>query len=284
MKFQRLGPVGAEIPVAVVADRTYDLRSVTADITGEFLANDPVGVVTAALSTLPEVADASALRIGAPIARPNSIYCIGMNYAAHAREGGSEPPERIIMFMKPSHTVAGPNDDLVAAPDAHKLDWEVELAVIVGRRAWRLGSDDDAQSVIAGYAVANDLSERAWQLEVSGGQWSKGKSAPGFLPLGPDVVPASAIDPRDLRLQSWVNGESRQDSRTSDVIFDVETIIRDLSQYTVLEPGDVILTGTPEGVALSGRFPYLSVGDVMELEIEGLGRQTQRVVAEGVGA
>lgn len=280
MKFQRLGPVGAEIPVAVIDDRTVDLRSITPDITGEFLANDPIGIVTAALGSLPEVADASTLRIGAPVARPNSIYCVGMNYAAHAREGGAEPPERIIIFMKPSHTVAGPNDDLIAPADAHKIDWEVELAVIVGRRAWRLGEDDDVRDVIAGYAVANDLSERAWQLEVSGGQWSKGKSGPGFLPLGPDVVPASLVDATDLRLRSWVNGEARQDSSTSDLILDVETIIRDLSQFTVLEPGDVILTGTPEGVALSGRFPYISVGDVMELEIEGLGHQSQRVVAE----
>ncbi|MFC9559434.1 fumarylacetoacetate hydrolase family protein [Agromyces sp. NPDC056965] len=280
MQFQRLGPVGAEIPVAVVDGRTLDLRPVTADITGEFLAGDPVGTVTATLDTLPELADADTLRVGPPIARPNSVYCIGMNYAAHAREGGSEPPERIVVFMKPSHTVAGPDDDFPATPGADKLDWEVELALVVGRRAWRLGPDDDAMAVIAGYTVANDISERTWQLEESGGQWSKGKSGPGFLPLGPSLVPASEIEPGDLRLRSRVNGETRQDSSTSDLIFDVATIVRDLSRYTVLEPGDVILTGTPEGVALSGRFPYLKAGDVMEIEIEGLGLQRQLVVAE----
>ncbi|UNK70450.1 fumarylacetoacetate hydrolase family protein [Microbacterium sp. H1-D42] len=281
MQFQRLGPLGAEIPVAVTGGRTLDLRPLTADITGDFLAGDPVAAVNAALDTLPELADADALRVGAPVARPNSVYCIGMNYAAHAREGGSEPPERIVVFMKPSHTVAGPDDDFPASRGAEKLDWEVELALVVGRRAWNLGPDDDAMGVIAGYTVANDLSERTWQLEESGGQWSKGKSGPGFLPLGPVLVPASEVDPGDLRLRSWVNGEIRQDSSTSDLIFDVETIIRDLSTYTVLEPGDVILTGTPEGVALSGRFPYLQVGDVMEIEIDGLGRQRQAVVAEG---
>lgn len=280
MQFQRLGPLGAEIPVAVVDGRILDLRPITDDITGDFLADDPVGAVTAALETLPELADAGDLRVGAPIARPNSVYCIGMNYAAHAREGGSEPPERIVLFMKPSHTVAGPDDDFPASRGAQKLDWEVELAIVVGKRAWNLGPDDDAMSVIAGYTVANDISERTWQLEESLGQWSKGKSGPGFLPLGPVLVPASEVDPSDLRLQSRVNGESRQDSSTSDLIFDVETIIRDLSTYTVLEPGDVILTGTPEGVALSGRFPYLKVGDVMEIEIEGLGLQRQLVVAE----
>src|SRR5690606_41029894 len=123
---------------------------------------------------------------GAPIARPGAIYCIGMNYAAHAREGGAEPPERLVVFMKPPHTVAGPDEDFVAAPGMPKLDWEVELAVVIGARAWQLGEADDPMAHVAGYAVANDLSERYWQLEVSGGQWSKGKSGPGFLPLGPD--------------------------------------------------------------------------------------------------
>lgn len=279
MRFRRLGPVGAEIPVVVIDGATFDLRPVTADIDGAFLAGDPVGAVKGALDALPLVEAPESLRVGAPIARPGAIYCIGMNYAAHARESGAEPPERLVVFMKPPHTVAGPDDDFVAAPGMPKLDWEVELAVVIGARAWQLGEADDPMAHVAGYAVANDLSERYWQLEVSGGQWSKGKSGPGFLPLGPDLVPASELDPGDLRLQSRVNGEPRQDSRTSDLVFDVATIVRDLSQFTVLEPGDVILTGTPEGVALSGRFPYLSPGDVVELEIEHLGLQRQRVVA-----
>lgn len=279
MQFKRLGPVGSEIPVAVVDGTTYDLRALTADIDGAFLAGNPVEAVKAALAQLPVLEDAASLRVGSPIARPGAIYCIGMNYAAHALEGGSLPPERIVMFMKPSHTVAGPDDDFVAPSGMPKLDWEVELAVVVGKHAWQLGDDVDPLDYVAGYTVANDLSERLWQLEISGGQWSKGKSGPGFLPLGPALVPAEHVAPADLRLQCRINGEHRQDSRTSDLIFDVATIIRDLSQFTVLEPGDVVLTGTPEGVALSGRFPYLQPGDVMELEIEQLGRQSQRVVA-----
>lgn len=279
MQFRRLGPVGSEIPVAIIDGATLDLRSLTADIDASFLAGDPVAAVTAARESLPVLEGADGLRVGAPVARPGAIYCIGMNYAAHALEGGSLPPERIVMFMKPPHTVAGPNDDFTAPAGMPKLDWEVELAVVVGKTAWQLGPEANPLEHVAGYTVANDLSERLWQLELSGGQWSKGKSAPGFLPLGPDLIPAAGIDSTNLRLQSRVNGESRQDSNTSDMIFDVATIIRDLSQFTLLEPGDIILTGTPEGVALSGRFPYIQVGDVMEMEIENLGRQTQHVVA-----
>ncbi|MCC2591839.1 fumarylacetoacetate hydrolase family protein [Tessaracoccus sp. OS52] len=281
MRFRRLGPIGAEIPVVELDGTTRDLRPITPDIDGAFLGGDPVGAVRAALESLPVLEEPGAIRVGSPIARPGAVYCIGMNYAAHARESGSAPPERIVVFMKPPHTLAGPYDDFVAPAGMPKLDWEVELAVVIGKRAWQLSDSEDPIDHVAGYAVANDLSERYWQLEVSGGQWSKGKSGPGFLPLGPDLVPASELDPGDLRLQSRVNGEHRQDSRTSDLIFGVATIVRDLSQFTVLEPGDVVLTGTPEGVGLSGRFPYLSPGDVMELEIEHLGLQRQRVVKAG---
>jgi 2-keto-4-pentenoate hydratase/2-oxohepta-3-ene-1,7-dioic acid hydratase in catechol pathway len=262
----------------VVAGVAYDLRSITNDIDGAFLGSDPVGTVEKALSQLPALENASSLRVGAPISRPGAIYCVGMNYAAHALEGGSLPPKNVVLFFKPPHTVAGPNDDFTAPAGAVKLDWEVELAVVVGKRAWRLEESDSPMDHIAGYTLANDLSEREWQLEISGGQWSKGKSGPGFLPLGPWLAPEGEITPGDLRLQSFVNGEPRQDSSTSDLIFDVPTIIRDLSQFTVLEPGDVILTGTPEGVALSGRFPYLTPGDVMDLEIQHLGHQRQRVL------
>jgi 2-keto-4-pentenoate hydratase/2-oxohepta-3-ene-1,7-dioic acid hydratase in catechol pathway len=278
MYFQRLGPPGAEIPVVVVDEVAYDLRPITTDIDGAFLGSDPVETVERALPQLPALEKASSLRVGAPIARPGAIYCVGMNYAAHALEGGSLPPKDVVVFFKPPHTVAGPNDDFTAPAGALKLDWEVELAVVVSKRAWRLDETDNPMEHVAGYTLANDLSEREWQLETSGGQWSKGKSGPGFLPLGPWLAPADEITPGALRLQSFVNGEPRQDSSTSDLIFDVPTIIHDLSQFTVLEPGDVILTGTPEGVALSGRFPYLTPGDVMDLEIQHLGHQRQRVL------
>jgi 2-keto-4-pentenoate hydratase/2-oxohepta-3-ene-1,7-dioic acid hydratase in catechol pathway len=280
MKFARLGPAGHEIPVVWDGDRALDLRSVTADIDGAFLSGG-VGQVRAALEDglLAAVEDAASLRVGAPIARPSAVYCIGMNYAAHAAESGSAPPENLVMFMKSPNTVVGPYDDVAIPPGSVKTDWEVELAVVIGARASYLASPDDARAHIAGFAVANDLSERDWQLAVSGGQWSKGKSGPGFCPLGPWLATADEIDADDVRLRSRVNGEPRQDSRTADLIFGIDRIVWELSRHLVLEPGDLILTGTPEGVALSGRFPYLAPGDVVELEIDGLGRQQQNVVA-----
>jgi len=276
MHFGRIGDVGEEIPVALIDDRVYDLTPITRDIDGTFLAGDPVADVTARLGELKEIPDAASRRIGAPVARPGAVYCIGMNYAAHAREGGSEPPEEIIVFLKPSNTVVGPDDDVLLPRHTDTVDWEAELAVVIGTRAWQLADADAGRAAVAGYTVANDLSERTWQLKRSGGQWSKGKGAPGFCPLGPWLVTADSVDATDLRISSTVNGETRQDSRTSDMIFDVGRIVADLSQHIVLEPGDVILTGTPEGVALSGRFPYLKDGDIVEVAVERLGSQRQR--------
>jgi 2,4-diketo-3-deoxy-L-fuconate hydrolase len=201
-----------------------------------------------------------------------------MNYAAHAAESGSLPPTIPIMFLKTPNTVVGPNDDITIPRKSVKTDWEVELGVVISKRASYLDSPADSIDHIAGFVVANDLSEREFQLELSGGQWSKGKSAPGFNPTGPWLVTPDEVDYRALRLRSWVNGEPRQDSSTADLIFDVDHIIWHLSQFLTLEPGDLVLTGTPEGVALSGRFPYLKAGDVCEIEIDGLGRQRQLFV------
>ena len=281
MRFARLGPVGAEIPVVWEGDRAFDLRPVTPDVDGAFLSADPVSATQRALAAgeLREVTDAASLRIGAPIARPSAVYCIGMNYAAHAAESGSAPPENLVLFMKSPNTVVGPDDDVQVPRGSVKTDWEVELAVVIGTRASYLESVEEARAHVAGYAVANDLSERDWQLGISGGQWSKGKSAPGFCPLGPWLATPDEVDADDVRLQSRVNGEPRQDSRTSDLIFGIDRIVFELSRHLVLEPGDLILTGTPEGVALSGRFPYLVAGDVVELEIDGLGLQHQNIVA-----
>jgi len=277
MRFARIGDPGQEIPVVLVGDRLLDLRPLTSDIDGAFLAADPVGAVERAIATLPVIAPQDGTRFGAPIARPGAVYCIGMNYAAHAREGGSEPPTDIVVFLKPPHTVVGPDDTILLPPGTEKVDWEAELAIVIGKPAWQLTGPDAALDHVAGYTVANDLSERQWQLETSGGQWSKGKGAPGFCPLGPWLV--TDADPSDLPIRSFVNGDVRQDSRTSDMIFDAADIVARLSAHTLLEPGDVILTGTPEGVALSGRFPYLADDDVVEIAIEGLGRQRQRVAA-----
>ena len=280
MRFARLGAPGAEIPVVIEAERTLDLRPVTADIDGAFLADDGVTRAQAAVAagSLTELPDAATLRVGAPLARPSAVYCIGMNYAAHAAESGSEPPTDLVMFMKSPNTVVGPFDEIAIPRGSTKTDWEVELGVVIGRRASYLDSPADARGHVAGYVTVNDLSERDWQLATSGGQWSKGKSAPGFCPTGPWLVTGDEVDADDARLRSFVNGEPRQDSRTSDLIFGIDTIIWQLSQVLALEPGDLVLTGTPEGVALSGRFPYLAAGDVVELEIEGLGRQRQLYV------
>lgn len=281
MKFARLGEPGREIPVVIDGDRHLDLRSLTSDVNGAFLADSPRERTAAAIAAgeLPEVTDAASLRVGSAIARPSAVICIGMNYAAHAAESGSAPPPIPVMFLKTPNTVAGPFDDVVIPRDSEKTDWEVELGIVIGKRAAYLDSPDESLEHVAGFVVANDVSERAFQIEVSGGQWSKGKCAPGFNPTGPWLVTPDEVAHGDLRLRSFVNGEPRQDSSTADMIFSVEHIIWHLSQYLTLEPGDLVLTGTPEGVALSGRFPYLTPGDVVDIEIEGLGRQRQEFVA-----
>lgn len=281
MKFARLGPPAGEIPVVLDAGRHLDLRPLTSDIDGTFLADDPVGRTSAAIADgqLPELDGAAGLRVGAPIARPSAVVCIGMNYAAHAAESGSAPPSVPVMFLKTPNTVVGPFDPVTIPRGSEKTDWEVELGVVIGRRAAYLDSAADAAAHIAGFVAANDVSERTFQLEVSGGQWSKGKCAPGFNPTGPWLVTPDEVDPQALRLHSRVNGEPRQDSSTADMIFPVDHIVWHLSQFLTLEPGDLILTGTPEGVALSGRFPYLAAGDVVEIEIEGLGAQRQEFIA-----
>jgi 2-keto-4-pentenoate hydratase/2-oxohepta-3-ene-1,7-dioic acid hydratase in catechol pathway len=277
----RVGAVGAERPVVLDdGDRAFDLSGLTNDIDGAFLDGDGIARARAALAAgeLP-AADLDGERIGAPIARPPAVVCVGMNYAAHAAESGAAPPQNPVIFYKHPNTVVGPNDDVILPRGAEKVDWEVELGVVIGKRARYLSSPEDAFAYIAGYVLSNDVSERALQLEVSGGQWSKGKSCETFNPLGPWLVPADEIgNPQALGLRSWVNGEVRQDSNTADMLFSVATLIHDISQYTVLEPGDLVNTGTPQGVALSGRFPYLSIDDVVEIEIDGLGRQRQVVV------
>ena len=281
MKFARLGESGSEIPVVLDGDRRLDLRPLTSDVDGRFLADDPVGRTSAAIAAglLPELPGADALRIGAPIARPSAVVCIGMNYAAHAAESGATPPSIPVMFLKTPNTVVGPNDAVTIPRGSEKTDWEVELGIVIGRRAAYLDSREQAADHIAGFVIANDVSERTFQLEVSGGQWSKGKCAPGFNPTGPWLVTPDEVDPQALRLQSRVNGEPRQDSSTADMIFPVDHIVWHLSQFLTLEPGDLVLTGTPEGVALSGRFPYLAPGDVVDIEIEGLGAQRQEFTA-----
>ncbi|MER5627664.1 fumarylacetoacetate hydrolase family protein [Streptosporangium sp. NPDC002544] len=279
MELFRFGPAGSERPAVRHEGREYHLTPLTADLDGAFFAADGIERVAAALAAgeLPEI-DTAGQRIGSPIARPAAVVCIGMNYAAHAAESGAAPPEQPVVFLKHPGCVVGPDDEVILPPGSVKTDWEVELAVVMKRTPRYLSDPSEALDYVAGYALSNDLSERAFQLEVSGGQWSKGKCAETFNPLGPVLRPAAELRPDRLRLRSWVNGEPRQDSSTADMIFSVPELIVHLSHHMLLLPGDVISTGTPEGVGLSGRFPYLKAGDVVSMEIDGLGRQEQKVV------
>jgi 2-keto-4-pentenoate hydratase/2-oxohepta-3-ene-1,7-dioic acid hydratase in catechol pathway len=268
------------VPVAWRGDDAYDLRAICDDIDAAFWSSDRPAEVGRRLDAgeLPRLDEAEGMRVGAPIARPGAVVCVGLNYAAHAAESGVEPPKQPVIFLKTPNTVGGPDDDVRIPLRSSKTDWEVELGVVIGRPASYLASPDESLGCVAGFVLTNDVSERTFQLEESGGQWSKGKCCPGFTPTGPWLVTPDEIDHRSLSLRSWVNGEPRQESSTADMVFGVEHLVWDLSQYLALEPGDLLLTGTPEGVGLSGRFPYLRPGDLCEVEIPGLGRQRQTFV------
>jgi 2-keto-4-pentenoate hydratase/2-oxohepta-3-ene-1,7-dioic acid hydratase in catechol pathway len=276
MRFMRVGPAGAEQPIVLDTEgNAYDLRPVTSEIDGGFLAADGADRARAALAANHlRPLDLTGLRIGAPVARPGKVICIGLNYADHADETAAEYPAEPVVFMKAANTVVGPDDTVLVPRAGLKTDYEIELAVVIGRTARYLDSLDDADGVIEGYAIADDVTERAFQLE-RGGQWVKGKSCETFNPLGPWLVtPDEAGDPQQLGMRLWVNGELRQDGHTKNMIFGVRHIVWYLSQFMVLEPGDVINTGTPAGVALGANdFPYLRAGDVVEAEIDRLGRQ-----------
>jgi 2-keto-4-pentenoate hydratase/2-oxohepta-3-ene-1,7-dioic acid hydratase in catechol pathway len=278
VKLLRVGAPGEERPAVRTDDgRLLDLSSVTPDIDGAFLASGGVDRARAAVAAggLP-VFDAGDLRVGAPLARPGKIVCVGLNYRDHAAETGAAIPPRPVVFMKDPGTVVGPYDEVLIPRGSGKTDWEVELGVVVGRRARYLEGPEEAAAVIAGYVVSHDVSEREFQLEHSS-QWDLGKSCETFNPMGPWLVTADeAGDPQDLGLRLSVNGVERQDGHTRDMIFPVHEIVAYLSRYMVLEPGDVINTGTPAGVALGlPGTPYLRPGDTVELEIDGLGSQRQ---------
>ena len=275
MRFARLGPAGHEIPVVQVDGRSYDLRSITSRIDGAFLSSDTSAID---LSALPEL-DATGLRIGAPIDQPGKIVCIGLNYRDHAAETGAAEPDEPVLFMKDPSTIVGPFDDVLIPRGSVKTDWEVELGIVIGTEARYLASPADAAAHIAGYVLSHDVSEREFQLE-RGGQWDKGKSCETFNPLGPVLVTADEIaDPQALAMRTSVNGVQRQNGSSSTMIFEINHIVWYLSQFMVLRPGDLINTGTPAGVALGlPDHPYLRAGDVVELEIEGLGVARQTLV------
>lgn len=278
MRLCRVGPMGLEIPALQAPDGgLLDARPVTSDFDAAFFADGGLDRLRAAMDRgeLPPL-PGEPERFGSPIARPPKVVCIGLNYAAHAAEAGLELPPEPPVFFKAPNAVVGPNDDVLLPIGGEKTDWEVELAIVIGATARYLPDEQAAQACIAGFAVANDVSERAFQLE-RGGQWVKGKSCETFNPLGPWLVtPDEVPDPQALRLWCSVNGRMMQDSSTSDMVVPVLRIVHYLSQFMVLEPGDLINTGTPQGVGLGLTPPvYLTDGDVMELEVEGLGRQRQ---------
>jgi 2-keto-4-pentenoate hydratase/2-oxohepta-3-ene-1,7-dioic acid hydratase in catechol pathway len=274
MRLARHGAPGTERPIAAGEDGVWrDLSSVVPDVTGAYLAGE-LAELPARLSQLPEVAEVG--RFGPPVAAIGKIVCIGLNYRDHAAETGASIPTEPIVFLKTPDTVVGPDDEVLVPRNSTKTDWEVELAVVIGREARYLASPDDAAECIAGYAISHDVSEREFQLE-RGGQWDKGKNCETFNPLGPWLLTADEVaDPQALGLRLWVNGELKQDGNTKNMIFGVDHLVWYLSQFMVLRPGDVINTGTPAGVALGNPdTPYLRAGDVVDLEIDGLGRQRQ---------
>ncbi|QNP68984.1 fumarylacetoacetate hydrolase family protein [Streptomyces roseirectus] len=284
MHLMRIGAPGAEKPVARVDDDTYvELSDVVTDFDEAFFGSggiDRVRPVVAERIAAGQVSRFAGERIGAPIARPHQILCIGLNYRDHAAESGMAVPDEPILFTKSPNTLIGPNDDVRIPRGSTKTDWEVELGIVIGRRAGYLDSVDDARDAIAGYVVVNDVSERAFQLE-RGGQWAKGKSAETFNPAGPWLATTDEIDDV-LALDMWldVNGTRRQTGNTKTMIFDPYFIVHYLSQFLTLEPGDLINTGTPPGVGMGLTPPtYLKPGDTVELGITGLGSQRQHVIA-----
>ncbi|MET9951402.1 fumarylacetoacetate hydrolase family protein [Streptomyces sp. NPDC006339] len=282
MKLLRVGPAGAERPALLDQDGTLrDLSALVDDIDGSLLADGAaLDRIRAALAAgvLPAL-DATGLRVGPPVGRIGKVVCIGLNYHGHAAEVGAAIPEEPVVFLKAADTVVGPDDTVLVPRGSVKTDWEVELAIVIGRTARYLETHEEALAHVAGYALAHDVSEREFQIE-RGGTWDKGKNCETFNPLGPWLVTADEVpDPQDLGLKLWVNGELKQDGHTSDQIFPVAEVVRYVSRFMTLYPGDIINTGTPAGVAMGQPEPkpYLRAGDVVELEIEGLGRQRQEL-------
>ncbi len=263
------------------AGGAFDARSVTADYDPDFFTDGGIARLHDAVRSgeLPRL-DTTELRVGAPLRRPGKVICIGLNYRNHAIESGMEIPSEPVVFMKAPNTIVGPNDDVHIPRLSRKTDWEVELAVVIGATVAYLESPVGAAACIAGYAVSNDVSEREFQFE-RGGQWDKGKSCATFNPLGPWIVtPDEVADPQQLELFLDVNDQRQQTGKTSDMIFPVDHLIWYVSQFMVLEPGDVINTGTPAGVGHGLRPPrYLVPGDRLQLGIAGLGTQCCRTVA-----
>jgi 2,4-didehydro-3-deoxy-L-rhamnonate hydrolase len=279
MKLLRLGHPGAEKPAVLVGDDSFiDLSDVIDDFNEAFFASGRIAELPS-LAAGRESKPIGNLRIGSPIARPHQILCIGLNYSDHAAETNQTVPDEPILFTKSPNTIQGPNDDVLVPRKSQQMDWEVELGIVIGKRSSYLADEAAALDAIAGYTVVNDLSEREWQIERKG-QWSKGKSAPTFNPAGPWLVTPDEI-PDVLALDMFldVDGVRRQTGSTSTMVFTPAFLVHYLSQFLILEPGDLINTGTPPGVGLGMTPPtYLHGGEVLRLGIAGLGEQRQLVV------
>ncbi|WP_311768081.1 fumarylacetoacetate hydrolase family protein [Micromonospora globispora] len=280
----RLGPAGQEKPAVRVDDNTYiDVSDIVPDFDEQFFADGGPSLLTDVVAERRRAGTTKPFagqRIGAPIARPHQILCIGLNYSDHAAETGQAVPDEPIVFNKAPNTLVGPNDTVLIPRGSTKPDWEVELGIVVGRRCRYLADEQEAAAAIAGYVLVNDVSERAFQME-RGGQWVKGKSAETFNPCGPYLVTPDEIEDVS-KLDMWlhVNGVRRQTGSTATMLFGVAYLVHYLSQFMVLEPGDLINTGTPPGVGMGFNPPiWLRAGDVMELGIEHLGSQRQAVEA-----
>ncbi|HMP92624.1 MAG TPA: fumarylacetoacetate hydrolase family protein [Phnomibacter sp.] len=281
MKLIRFGKNGQEKPGILINDIRYDVSAHIPDYDAAFFEQNGLNrlaqLIQTELDKLPQVSGNE--RLGCPVAGPSKIVCIGLNYADHARETGATPPAEPVVFMKATSAITGPFDDIVIPKGSEKTDWEVELAVVIGKKASYV-TEAAAMDYVAGYCLHNDVSERAFQLE-RGGTWDKGKGCDTFAPLGPWLVTKDEIaDVNNLRLWLSVNGKMMQDGNTSNLIFNIPTLVSYLSQFMSLLPGDIISTGTPAGVGLGFNPPvFLKPGDVVSLGIDGLGTSTQNVVA-----
>jgi len=279
MKLIRFGEAGKEKTGVIINDKKYDTSAFGEDYGESFFENDGLTRLSYFLedSLLPEITED--VRLGCPLGRPSKIVCIGLNYIDHARETNATPPTEPVIFMKSTTAITGPFNNIIIPKNSVKTDWEVELAIVIGKKASYV-SEEDAMDYVAGYVLHNDVSEREFQIE-RGGTWDKGKGCDTFAPIGPFFATKDEIaDPHNLRLWLKVNGKTMQDGNTSNFIFNIPHLISYTSQFMTLLPGDIISTGTPAGVGLGMKPPvYLKAGDVIELGIDGLGGAKQTLVA-----
>ena len=283
MKIARIGAVGKERAAVISGETVIFVDSIISDWSRSELENGALSKVAAADLSALASEPLGKSRIGAPIQNPTKVICVGLNYLGHIKEANAETPKEPIIFMKAPDSVVGPNDDIVIPPNSDATDYEVELAIVIGKKALYLESPDQAPEYILGYSISQDVSERHWQLERSG-QWVKGKSFPTFNPIGPCVVTADEINGSHLRLWCSVDGQMRQDSNTNDLLFGINHIVWYISQFMELCPGDIINTGTPFGVGLGYKPPnYLRAGNVLRTGIEGIGEIESRLVAYSKG-